>query len=98
MSSRIYRLTLLLVVLNKDVYLFLQALYAGTSEFPLDTRLSTIHFFVLQGLAVIVEQIFETRTGRQVGGTTGKAWLLLAMLVPGGNLARAWYVSLVIRG
>lgn len=68
------------------------ALYAGTSEFPLDTRLSTVRFFLLQGLAVVAEQIFEKGTGRLVGGWVGRVWMLLVLGFSGANLTRAWYV------
>ena len=65
-------------------------LYLGTRELPLDPRLPSMRFFLLQGLGLVAEQIFTRMTGREVGGWAGRLWLVLVLGFPGAELTKAW--------
>ena len=67
-----------------------KALYFATTEMLVDRRWPTMRFFALQGLGVIIEQIFKRVTGRRVSGTLGRLWLFAMTAYPGGALCRAW--------
>jgi hypothetical protein len=66
------------------------AIYFATSEVPLDYRLLSLRFFVMQGLGLAAEQIFTKVTGKTVSGWLGRIWLLLVLGFPGADLTRAW--------
>ena len=69
------------------------SLYLGTIELPLDRRLPSMRFFLLQGIGLVAEQVFTRITGRKVGGWAGRLWLVALLGYPGADLTKAWYVT-----
>ena len=54
-------------------------------------------YFMLQGVAILLEQAFEAATRRKVGGSIGKAWTLASFALPGMfTISKAW--SAAFRG
>jgi hypothetical protein len=48
---------------------------------------------MMQGVAIVLEGVFETVTGRRVGGRLGTLWMCLFVVTLGQALRDSWYVS-----
>lgn len=67
------------------------ALYFATQEMAKTFHLKSIRFFLLQGVGLLAERVFTQMTGKKVGGALGRCWILLALVLPGADLAHSWY-------
>jgi hypothetical protein len=47
---------------------------------------------MMQGVAIVLEGVFETVTGRRVGGRLGTLWMCLFVVTLGQALRDSWYV------
>ena len=50
-------------------------------------------YFMSQGVAIVLEGLFTTLTGRKVRGPLGFLWSALVIACLGGTLYKAWSVS-----
>lgn len=49
-------------------------------------------YFMMQGVAIVLEGVFEAVTGRRVGGRLGTLWMCLFVVTLGQALRDSWYV------
>lgn len=54
-----------------------------------------IGFFYLQGVAVLLEDLWKRFTGRRVDGLVGRLWTWSWLTVTAHLLVEAWYVAAV---
>ncbi|CAO1628131.1 unnamed protein product [Parajaminaea phylloscopi] len=76
------------------------------SCYPLDAtapgwgahRYATLFFFASQGVLLVVEQCFQMATGRKVGGTLGRVWLVLGIALTVRPMLRSWLMHEFVDG
>ncbi|KAL8277286.1 hypothetical protein RQP46_010355 [Phenoliferia psychrophenolica] len=86
-----------MAVFTMSGFLHEQALHSATYHIPpFDEPLSFLErwgctvYFLLQGVAVLLEQAFTASTGRKVGGLFGAVWTSLIVLCGGFLVWRSW--------
>ncbi|TKA56894.1 hypothetical protein B0A53_01295 [Rhodotorula sp. CCFEE 5036] len=89
------------------------AVSAWIHEFGLATAISTLSppseplsfylrwggsiYFMMQGVAIVLEGVFETVTGRRVGGRLGTLWMCLFVVTLGQALRDSWIQQGLLR-